>query len=320
MKVFAWVHLYAPDHCAGAEMMLHEILVALQARGHHVAVACDASSVENFEGVPIIPRRSNALDTKTERCGLVAGSDIVITHLDRTREVIDAVARSRPIVHLVHNDRQLRFHRVRPVDAQLVVANSRWIERGLRWRGRTIVVPPPVHAERYRVPRDGAEAITLVNLSEAKGADLFWKLAALMPRELFIGVVGGYGPQIIPRVIPSNVTIIEHGPDIRSVYNRTRILLCPSSYESWGRVGIEAAASGIPTIAHPTPGLLESLRGSGTFVDRDDVDGWVQEIATLDDPAIYAARSRQALLRSDQLDPTRSIDLLEQRMLELTEG
>jgi glycosyltransferase involved in cell wall biosynthesis len=313
MKVLAWVHLYAPDHCAGAEMMLHEILLGLRKRGHQVAVMCDQSSVDVYEGIPV---HSVKQMTAADRHALVDWSDVVITHLDRTKLVIRTVNRTRPIVHLVHNDRQLKFHGVLPRDAQLVVANSQWIKTAIRWRGETLVVHPPVDAARYRTAAT-AEGITLINLSEQKGAPTFWALAERLPEREFIGVLGGYGPQIVPDVVPPNVTVIDHTPDIKSVYRRTRILLCPSAYESWGRVGVEAMASGIPTIAHPTPGLLESLRGSGTFVDRNDIDGWVAEIQALDDDDIYAARSRQARMRSAELDPTDDIDRLEQALLRL---
>jgi glycosyltransferase involved in cell wall biosynthesis len=87
------------------------------------------------------------------------------------------------------------------------------------------------------------------------------------------------------------------------VYARTRILLMPSDYESWGRVGVEAVASGIPVIAHPTEGLTESLGPAGTFCDRDNVDVWQKAIEMLDDPAVYRAASRRAKARSKALDP-----------------
>ena len=314
MRVLAWVHLYAPDHCAGAEMMLHEILLGLRARGHDVHVICDSSTAPDFEGVPITTRSSL---TAVERERLLDWADIVITHLDRTREVVAALAHRRPLVHLVHNDRQLTHHRVKPNDAQLVVANSQWIAGAIKWPGETIVVPPPVDPARYRTPRTDADSLTLVNLSAEKGARTFWALASALPDRPFLGVVGGYGPQVIPSVIPSNVTIVEHGPDIAAVYARTRILLMPSGYESWGRVGIEAAASGIPTIAHPTPGLLESLGSAGIFADRNNTPAWVETVLALDDPDVYACHSRLSLARSAALAPGPSLDRLEQAMMRL---
>jgi len=68
----------------------------------------------------------------------------------------------------------------------------------------------------------------------------------------------------------------------------------PSEYESWGRVGVEAMASGIPVIAHPTPGLQESLGDAGVFVDRNDIDGWERAIRRLLTPRAYGTASKKA--------------------------
>ena len=309
MRVLAWVHLYPPDHCAGAEMMLHELLLGLRERGHQVAVILDSSSEPEYEGVPL-----RVLDNRGS-LDLINWADIVVTHLDRTGLVMDAVGNRRPIVHLIHNDQQLKYHRVTPQYAQLVVANSEWIRDAIRWPGETIVVPPPVHADRYRVAR--GDAITLVNLSEPKGANTFWEVAAAMPDRKFLGVIGGYGVQVVPKKVPSNVTVVPHTSNITEVYAKTKIVMMPSSYESWGRVGIEAAASGIPTVAHPTPGLKESLGDSGTFVDRNDIDGWVAALRGLEDRAAYERVSALALKRSEELNPARAIDNLEGRMVSI---
>ena len=309
MKILAWVHLYPPDHCAGAELMLHEILLGLQRRGHDCRVYLDRSSADEWQGIPIHTEKTANVDELIENC------DVLVTHLDRTRAVIRANAGRKPLVHLIHNDQQLRYHRVRPRESSLVVANSRWIQKAIRWSGESIVVPPPVHADRYKTTR--GDAITLINLSEPKGARTFWQLARILPDRQFVGVIGGYGEQVIPEHVPANVELVAHTPNIRDVYAKTRLLLMPSSYESWGRVGIEAAASGIPTIAHPTPGLRESLGASGTFVDRDDIAGYVEAIWAFDNPENYRQKSEAALARSAQLDPNPAIDLLEKRLLAL---
>ena len=74
---------------------------------------------------------------------------------------------------------------------------------------------------------------------------------------------------------------------------------------------------GIPTLAHPTPGCLDSLGKAGTFLDRDDPDAWVAEIRRLDDAALYARRSAAALARSKQLDPLPQIAALEHALREV---
>lgn len=306
LRILAWVHLYPPDHCAGAEMMLHEILLGLKRLGHDVSVYLDSSSVDEWEGVRIYTQET------ADPSSLIDSHDIIFTHLDRTRTVVMTNSGRRPLVHLIHNDKQLKFHRVRPQDAALVVANSAWIRDAINWSGPTMVLPPPVDPARYKTKR--GDAITLINLGENKGARLFWTLTRVMPERKFIAVRGGYSEQIVSNKPGANVEVIEHTPDIRSVYGKTRLLLMPSAYESWGRTGIEAAASGIPTIAHPTPGLLESLGDAGTFASRDDIADWVEAIRALDDQDLYDEKSAASLARSAELEPSAMIAELEARL------
>jgi glycosyltransferase involved in cell wall biosynthesis len=92
------------------------------------------------------------------------------------------------------------------------------------------------------------------------------------------------------------------------VWARTRILLVPSAYESWGRVASEALCSGIPVIAHPTTGLIENLGDAGIFVDRRDTDGWIAALRRLQDPTAYETARGLALARSAEQQRMRVID------------
>ena len=63
-------------------------------------------------------------------------------------------------------------------------------------------------------------------------------------------------------------------------------------------------ASGIPVIAHPTPGLCESLGEAGVFVDLHDGEGYESVIRKLlTAPAEYRLVSKRAKARSAELDP-----------------
>ena len=175
-----------------------------------------------------------------------------------------------------------------------------------------MVCRPPVFADRYRTTP--GDRVTLVNLSAAKGASMFYRLARDLPDVEFLGVKGGHGTQVV-KDFP-NVEIIDTQADMREAYGRTRLLLCPSSRETWGRVGIEAACSGIPTIATPTPGLRESLGDAGTFVARNLPKQWAAAVERLSDPDEWAAASQRALARAADLDPTDDLD----RFVEAVEG
>jgi glycosyltransferase involved in cell wall biosynthesis len=168
----------------------------------------------------------------------------------------------------------------------------------------SIVVRPPVFATDYAtMPGD---RVTLVNLNEAKGGEVFWRLAERMPHVEFLGVRGAYGQQIErPGGLP-NVEVVDHMPGDRmrdEVYARTKVLLVPSATESWGRVAAEAMASGIPVVAAPTPGLSECLAEAGIFAERTDVDAWRSAVERLLEPAAWAEASERALARSKALDP-----------------
>jgi hypothetical protein len=201
---------------------------------------------------------------------------------------------------------------VRTGKPALLVFNSEWMRADyLQWLEThkvpipaSIVVHPPVYGDDYRT-EPGAH-VTLVNLTEAKGARVFYALAEKMPDRKFLAVIGGYGEQII-RELP-NVTFQPNTANMRDdVYARTQVLLMPSDYESWGRVGVEAMYSGIPVLAHPTPGLVESLGPAGTFADRGDVKKWSTALKRLLGPRGWITASKKSLRRAAELDPTEDL-------------
>jgi len=94
------------------------------------------------------------------------------------------------------------------------------------------------------------------------------------------------------------------------VLARTRVLLVPSSYESWGRAAVEAMAAGIPVVASPTPGLVEALGADWPFfAPHTNLDAWERALVELDDPVRYAEASSAALARAEQLDGLGRSDL-----------
>ncbi len=259
-------------------------------------------------------------------------ADIVITQGEATTEALALCRQYRkPLAHMIHDEGQLATYKVKPEQCQLAIYNAEWVKAAALAKGRNdnaIVVYPYIEPADYRVERTG-ECITLVNLCEEKGGKLFWELVKRMPDRKFLGVKGGWGGQIVPTPVPANAQVLEHSLDPREVYRNTRIILMPSQdlgtpgmrwwTESYGRIGIEAAASGIPTIAHPTPGLLESLGEAGIFANRHRPEEWVEAIEALDDEEAYRQASEAALLRSKQLMPTEQMNLLEAELIRIGE-
>ena len=89
-----------------------------------------------------------------------------------------------------------------------------------------------------------------------------------------------------------------------AVWARTGVLLAPSKTEAWGMAAVEALAHGIPVIAHPTPGLRESLGSAGIMADRDDMNAWMYTLANVvpaawEQPARTRARELEAQANDD---------------------
>lgn len=316
MKVAALIHFSMPWRCAGSESVAHELMKAAALAGHEATVYCTNRDSEHLwrgnepvielDGVTIFRVRNVAIGAR-----IVADSspDVILSHHQHS---IAAANLARKIgarsVYCSHNDMQIVNFRQLEADPDLVIFNSDWVRESL---AKTCKVPresmtfhPPLTPERHLTDQRG-DGITLVNLNADKGAHVFYKLSGVFPEKQFYGVVGGHGRQVIRRGLP-NVEIIEHTPDMASVWGKTRVLLMPSVYESYGLVAQEAGLNGIPTIANNTPGLIENLGPRGRFADRDDLDAWAHQIRLLDDPDHYAQASNYATVRAQHaLDATR---------------
>lgn len=312
MRVLMLAHQWIPEHNAGAEVMVHAMLRALVVRGHEVDVTLSRQTGEPYvlDGVRVWPGR----DPKT----LIPDAGLLVTHLENT-PVATLLGRWHrlPVVQVWHNTLAVT-KRYAPA-AALGVANSEWMHADFKaalgpTMPRSLVTRPPVSAADYATTP--GDMVTLINLRPdeespggvvlGKGAELFWQLAALMPDVKFLGVKGAYGTQMV-RDLP-NVEVIEHVPHGRmrdEVYSRTRVLLVPSNYESWGRVAVEAMSSGIPIVFHPTPGLMESVGLTGWPAQRDDPGEWIAAIREID--RAYPRWSQAARERAIELDPTEDL-------------
>ena len=314
MRILARLHAYPPRHNAGAEWAAHSLLRDLAAHGHQVEVWLSEVTGQrlpfDLDGVCVIPATTHNAFAGAVR----AGRSVVVSHLENVRPAASAARGwGRPLVVLAHNTFPATFRAIGSGTTALAVYNSEWMaaeadkhfaENPKLVKPRaSVVVRPPVRAADYRATP--GDRVTLINLYVNKGSDVFWQLAERMPERQFLAVRGSYGDQLV-KDLP-NVEIVDNVPGAdmaKQVYGRTRILLMPSEYESWGRTGVEACASGIPVIASPTPGLQESLGEAGIYVDRGDVDGWQKAIEALDDSDAYRKASAAAKKRSRQLDPS----------------
>lgn len=287
MRILWNVDKYPPNKNDGSGWYAHELNKHFLSQGHEVTVMLHTGEPYEFEGVNVIPGDFRLYNT----------ADIVFTHTTQTDITIsECDRRNKPCVFVSHNT--FDYPMVRHHHKVGVVLNSHHALKECGYdqpNRRRVVLPPPVDIDYYKGPV--GDCYTLINLCDNKGPKTFYEIAEIMPDKRFIGVRGGYHMQDV-RIIP-NVEILPNTADIRDVYKRTRILLMPSKYESWGRTATEAMASGIPVICHPNFGLQENCGDAGTYVPREKPEDWVKAINEIEKK--YKTYSKRASKRAESL-------------------
>lgn len=293
MKVLAVVPLYPPHSRVGAWLATHQHLAYLASLGHQVDVFAFMATKRRW-----LIDNVNCYGHEANSDELAHRADVVIGHCgDGVRSHRIAHRARRTLIQIYHG-----APAAASPDAAAIVFNSETSQRLSGWRGDSVVCRPWTDAAAHRVESTG-DCVTIVNCSIEKGSRIFHQIAERLVDRRFLAVAGGYGEQEgkeIARRWP-HVDALPIQSDMRDVWRRTRILVMPSLRESWGMVGVEAIASGIPVIATDLPGPREALGDAATFVARDDVDAWCAEIERLHDPAEWQAASRHALARSNEL-------------------
>lgn len=306
MRILTLIPRYVPAHNAGSEIMVARLHRVLADAGHEVQVVTTWNAGRRsyvHQGISVEEVGAAEVDA-------LAGAfspDVILSQYDEVARAARLSARiGIPWVALIHKDNAdaLACLARRP---HLAVFNTRHLAAHFAgYTGASIIVHPPVFAAEHATTP--GESVTLVNLSADKGAGVFYALADRFPGRSFLGVIGGYGQQDV-RADRPNVLIHDHTTNMREVWRRTGIVLMPSRNESYGLVAVEAMASGIPVIAHPTPGLRECLGAGGLFADRDDLDAWSAALMDLANPDRFAAASSYARLRSHKLSTEGAAEL-----------
>jgi Glycosyl transferases group 1 len=279
------VRSYDIDDLGGSGITLRTIARCLEERGHTVWATAEAQTFDEVRAF---------------------APDLVMGQQWATDEASSWATRLRvPFVMLVHGPGQ--YEQFMP-QCDLVVFNTRvQMELARAALGRTpaTVLYPPVLRESYETAGEG-DCLTLIGSGRDKGVERFLQLARRMPHEKFLLVTDD---EITER--PFNLLVHPKAADVREIYARTKLLLMPSEYESYGRTAIEAAMSGIPTVASDLPGIREATAGHAVFVGPGDE--WEAIVrSALDNLEHWRARARVlAALR----DPTSELDDLHARLV-----
>lgn len=307
MKILWFIKDYPPYHNCGSDWYAHELNKFLISQGHEVTVVCNPKYPRfEFEGVKCVPRGN-------DYAHYFAKCDVIFTHLDWTAECIRLNERNnKTIFWFMHAT--MDYSSVRRAWKKVVVVyNSEYAKNVIPFpNNRSVVLEPPIK----EINAKPGDSITLINISEAKGGRVLKTIAENMPDRKFIGVKGSYGQQVLN--MPANVEIVENTSDLTEVYSRSRLVLMPSVYESWGMVGVEALSCGIPVLASDIWGLKESLGEAGIFLNRNKVEDWIDMIRKLDDKKEYSKASKKAKVRVQELKDKSKIKEFEEQIRKIT--
>jgi hypothetical protein len=299
MKVVWVVHNYPPVCLGGAEFAAHRINTLLLKHGFKVIVYVISREVypSEFEGVPIV--------CTLNPYNIVVDSDsILVSQLWAARVAHTLFEMKKPhhyieFIHYVDSTVLFPYPWTTRTNITYVFNSSDTQQRALKiapWLASVTThrIRPLVFGKgEIRTNIDKYPWITLINFSSDKGAHVFNSLAEKDIHHKYVSVCGSHGDQVKPS---EHVALLPCTLDMESIYENTRILLVPSTYETWCMVASEANARGIPVIACDTiPALQENCGDAALYVRRSDVDAWIAAITTIESG--YAAFSTQATKR-----------------------
>ena len=299
-----------PDMCGA---FLHDIDLAIefQKRGHSVSFLTIERPKEGYNGG--VYRGFRFMHYSAGGSMLDTSEIWICPHAPVFPYVrkINSRGYNRPIVVTCHFDGRHNYitalasdnwsEMVLFINSTMEIAFRKSVPQFPRSIARTNVIRPIIHENKIAMdsPPNG-DAITLVNANVNKGVNQFIELAKRMPHRKFLAVRPYYGEMWIPPA-PSNVEWIAFDDDVRNILKRTRILLMPSLYESFGRIAVEAMYNGIPVLySKPQPnsinvngtteGMEEWILPAGISCERDKPEEWIAAVEALDNIDVYSAK------------------------------
>jgi len=299
------MHSCAATVKAGAELMAHEISKFLQRAGWNVRIMLyDHKDMDSYDGVPFVKMPyQQPLNDECKR--VLAESDFILTQNFVAEEVLEIAEQfGLPVCFFLHLDvEKTEILQQRWNVPVFIVYNAMTQHEVVPTIHEWTVVRPHIDYDKFeQIDSSAGKNVTLLNCIPNKGGHVIKMLADLIPEIPFVGIKGGYGPQVLDGEQP-NMTYYDHTENPIPFYANSRIIVAPSKSESWGRVALEAMAAGVPVIVGDTPGLRECTNGAAPVCTQEDVGCWEREVRRLyaDGPdreaAIAAGRRRIAELR-----------------------
>lgn len=177
----------------------------------------------------------------------------------------------------------------------------------------SFVVYPAVEINKVKTKSKKQEYITFISPDRVKGLDIVLELADRLPKKKFL--VLGYTTQDVMEELKKrkNITYIFRVKDIRSVYQKTKILIVPSLWqEGFGMVVVEANSNGIPCIVSNKGGLPEALGNGGIVIEQPkNIEVWIEAIESLDNKKLYNKISKNGIKHANKFDHKKSIQTIQ---------
>jgi len=305
MNILLTPGVYLPMQRAGSEIYLHKIAKYLQLVGHDVRCISHAPNGEyEYDGIRVY--KYNKENWQTDNNYLWGWADLIFTQLSGTPYALNKMRiHKKKIVNFAHNNGA--YAQIPLRNNIYTIYNCENTAKELNYNHDSIVCAPPVFKEHYKdVDRKDANYITLINHNENKGGKILIEIAKHMPNHKFLAVQGGYYEQIFDRKV-RNITYAPMVEDIRPYLAKTKILIAPSEYESYGQAQVEAMCCGIPVIATKLKGFEESLQDAAYFIkDRNNIVSWCDSIMAIE--AEYENCCNESLKRVDLLTPEKDLE------------
>lgn len=307
--LLVWVmRAYVPNMTAGAEITCHITNKQLLKDGFEVTVLVKHYVTDRQDGVKILKSDNDTYDASPEaQDALRRASAICIQNLDYNIGMDLARKYRKPICFFIHaTSRGKEFFGYAGSWPIHVVYNSWSMKADIGANYKNYVLKPYVDMAKFKPLAAAAGSpsrfyVTLVNLNKSKGGDLLVQLAKAMPEVQFLGVEGGYGDQIRD-YSQRNITYMSKTDKIEEVYAKSRVVIMPSDLETWGRVAVEAMASGVPVIINDVQGMREACGEGALVADRNDIASWVRLIRQLrNNPVFYSEQVRKGQQRIAEL-------------------
>lgn len=302
MKILAIVELYYHKNKSGGESYLHYILKQIKKNINcQITILlpnCEKMAMLEFGGINICETTE-----KFEECEkYIDDCDLVITQLMLSNKVIEAtLKKNKPLLWILHGYFN-GFHKYIENPSITKIFNSKNVLCDFQSKDLEIenyhIIYPYTDFPTYNSFKDKdlwrREYITFVNPCVNKGVELVLKLAKRNSARKFLIVEGGYmndeaQPFLIEFKKLPNCHIIRNTNEmIKDVYSKSRIVIMPSKYESYGMVCSEASSMGIPVIINKnTKGLVENMGELSLGGYGDDAETYQKVIELLDNKETY---------------------------------